>query len=295
MLKNNVAIIGAGPSGVSAALQLNKYGISPLIFECNEIGGLLRNAYSINNLPGYPNGIIGKKLAQRLEKHLLKSNNIIPEKVCIVQFSDDNFNIMTTSSVYQSDYLVVASGTKPVSFDSITFSENQFQKIHYDIIRLFEEKKKKILIIGAGDAAFDYALSMSRFNEVLICNRKSTIKCNIQLYQEAMKNKRITYWKNSILKQIIYNEDGSMTALIQKNEIWLNYLCSHIIFAIGRIPNIDFLDKLDLNVKNKLIKSKRLFIIGDAANGNKRQTAICFGDGSRAAIDIYMNICEKIK
>jgi thioredoxin reductase len=55
-----VAIIGAGPAGIAAAIQLKRFNIEPIVFEQDEIGGLLRNAHLVENYPGFPAGIAGR-------------------------------------------------------------------------------------------------------------------------------------------------------------------------------------------------------------------------------------------
>ena len=62
-------IIGAGPAGLGTAIQLKRYGISPLVLERESIGGLLRNANLVENYPGFPAGIPGVELVQLLKKH----------------------------------------------------------------------------------------------------------------------------------------------------------------------------------------------------------------------------------
>ena len=57
-----VMIIGAGPAGLATAIQLKRYGIHPLLFEGEEVGGLLRNANLVENYPGFPKGVSGSKL-----------------------------------------------------------------------------------------------------------------------------------------------------------------------------------------------------------------------------------------
>ena len=65
-----VAIIGAGPAGITAAIQLKRYGLSPMLFEKEAIGGLLRNANWVENYPGFPNGISGLKLTRLMAQQL---------------------------------------------------------------------------------------------------------------------------------------------------------------------------------------------------------------------------------
>ena len=70
MPKEQVIIIGGGPAGVACALQLKRYGLDPLIIEKEAIGGLIKNAWRIDNYPGFPDGISGMEMVGRLQAHL---------------------------------------------------------------------------------------------------------------------------------------------------------------------------------------------------------------------------------
>ena len=70
VVNETVIIIGGGPAGASCAVQLKRYGIDALLIEKDSIGGLLNNAWRLDNYPGYPDGISGLDLAGKIEQHL---------------------------------------------------------------------------------------------------------------------------------------------------------------------------------------------------------------------------------
>ncbi|MEO0190644.1 MAG: NAD(P)/FAD-dependent oxidoreductase [candidate division WOR-3 bacterium] len=281
MKKIKVAIIGAGPAGIACAIQLKRYKIDFVIFERNEPGGLLRNAYLVENYPGFPEGIKGEKLVSLFCKQL-EVNRITPvyEDVKNVIY-DKNFVIKTNNRLYQSKILVIASGTMPKKFD-ITLPPDSESKIFYEIVHLKTTGNATIAIIGAGDAAFDYALSLCQRNKVYLLNRTRIHKCLPLLFQKAMKNKNIKYVKEFELVTIQLKNKKLVLHSKNKELISVDYL----VVAIGREPNLDFLDKkLEIEI---LEKNKKLYMIGDVKNGLFRQTAIAVGEGIKTAMEISM-------
>ena len=71
---HKVTVVGAGPAGIAAAIQLTRYGIKPVVFEGNVIGGLVHNANRVENYPGFPKGIHGHHLAELFTEQLVEAN-----------------------------------------------------------------------------------------------------------------------------------------------------------------------------------------------------------------------------
>ncbi len=259
-MDNNIIIIGAGPAGMSCAIQLRRYGLKPVIIEKNTVGGLLGNANLVENYPGFPGGLTGTALVDKFNEHIKKYNlSPVFDEVCKVKFNDPVFVIKTKKSEYKAKFLVIASGTKPKKFNMPVF---------YEVCDLFKQdlKDKRIAIIGAGDAAFDYALNIadnSPAREVFILNRGTKTKCIPVLKQRALQNPKITYIENAELNE--------------NNEY------DYFLAAIGREANMDFINPDALNAPG-------IYLIGDVKNGHFRQTAIAAGDGIRTAMEIYKKI-----
>ncbi|MFA4852164.1 MAG: NAD(P)/FAD-dependent oxidoreductase, partial [Bacteroidales bacterium] len=96
MKTNDVAIIGAGPAGIACTIQLSRYGIMPLLFERDIPGGLLKNANLVENYPGFPGGIKGTKLIEKMTRQLdMAQVTVIHENVTLVSCKEDLFRIKT--------------------------------------------------------------------------------------------------------------------------------------------------------------------------------------------------------
>ncbi len=282
----DVAIIGAGPAGVSAAIQLRRYGIEFIVLEKERIGGLLLNANLVENYPGFPGGIPGQDLVRLLESHLENSGvHVSFQEVLELDHDGSVFIIRTNGGALASRIAVIASGTVPLRLTQAVPKEIE-SRIFYEIVPLAQVSGKKIAVIGSGDAAFDYALSLSQKNEVLILNRSEKIKCLPLLWKRAMEVSTISYLENLQVTTINQADSGLLLcgrSPHEKRDIHVSFL----VVAVGRRPNLDFLSQ---NLKNNLKeyrKERLLYMAGDVKNGIYRQAAISAGDGIKAAMEIF--------
>lgn len=282
--KHKVAIIGAGPAGIAAAIQLQRSDITPLVFEQTRIGGLLNNAFFVENYPGFPDGISGHELVVKFRKHLRKWKiSTLNERVTNLVKKEGAFLIMARKQ-YCADKVIIASGTAPKRPE--TWFENSHKKVVFEIYPIKNVRKRKIVIIGAGDAAFDYALNLGTHNSVTIVNRTKQRKCLNLLFRrmkQAKYKKHITYVPNTKLLGITQSHNNLITRFASKGERF-TLSCDYLLYAIGRQPAIDF---LSASMKKKFPRGGgNLFFIGDVKNGNKRQTSIAVGDGVKTAMEI---------
>jgi len=290
---NSVVIIGAGPAGLSTAIQLKRYNIEPLLFEKNLVGGLLRNANSVENYPGFTDGIVGIELAKHFLRHLDKTGvKVNYEEVKEVDFDEEKFFVKTNSENIACKIVVLATGTKPKEIPGLKITTEISKLIFYEIYPIIKVRNKDVAIIGAGDAAFDYALNLAQFNKVTIFNRGKETKCLPLLWERAVKNENIIYLKNTAVKSIKQDNDGLTLSCCDKkgeHEMTLSFL----VVAIGRNPNLDLISTNLKKNLDRLQKSKSLFIIGDVKNDMYRQTAIATGDGIKTAMEIYRKLNEE--
>jgi thioredoxin reductase (NADPH) len=273
-----IVIIGTGPAGISCAIMLKHLGINPVMLEKHKMGGLLRNAYRIKNYLG-SNNITGKNLVKKFEKHL-KEFKIKP--ICQTALKIDfkkYFSIQTDKKTFKSKFLVLATGTKPKK-PNLKIPTEAKNKIFYDVADFPPVRNKIIAIMGAGDAAFDYALTLSEKNEVIILNRNHKPKCNNFLLKTVAKNKKIRLLKNFEIAEIGIN--GKKIILKGRNKI----SCDYLLIAIGRKPNYPM-------VTQTAFKNKNFYPSGDIKNAKLRQTAIAVSDGIKTAMKIYEKINRK--
>jgi thioredoxin reductase (NADPH) len=287
------AIIGAGPAGIAASIQLKRFGVDFVLVERHEPGGLLRNANLVENYPGFPQGVSGPQLVKRMLAHMQSVGvQVIYSEVSGVTYTQDIFHLDTQAGKIQSRILVIASGTKPRTFEEFDIPENLRKQVLYEVYPLIAEKGKQVAIVGAGDAAFDYALNLARYNRVAILNRSDRTQCLPLLWQRAIQSSRITYHASTQLKHLHPGFNGKLLLECQQGNTQNQFEADYLLGALGRVPQCDFLtEEFNLMVK-VLTEQKLLYWIGDVQNGRYRQTAIAVGDGIRAAMQIYQSLQE---
>jgi thioredoxin reductase len=288
-------IIGAGPAGIAAAIQLRRHGIDPVIIEKDQIGGLLRNANLVENYPGFPGGISGPDLVALFKKQLdTEPYCFIHEEVQSLDHDGKKFLVKTANDNYHSQFMLVASGTKPKRFNDFEIPEDVVSRVFYEVFPVLEAKGKKIIIVGAGDAAFDYALNLERNNEIMILNRGKSIQCLRLLVERTKKSSAINYQSRTSISKV--TEAGNKL-MIECNtpDGTTEQKADYLIMAIGREPQLDFLADRLRKKQKKLEAAGKLYFLGDVKNGSYRQTAIAVGDAVMAAMKINRIVNEENK
>jgi thioredoxin reductase len=283
-----VAIIGAGPAGMTAAIQLKRYGIPFVLLEKGRVGGLLWNANLVENYPGFPAGVSGPKLIGLIEKQMERIGiKITYNEVLRVanKLNKKTFLINTKTKKYSTSHLIIASGTQPLPIP-VPIPAKAQARVFSDIYPLLDTYEKRVAIIGGGDAAFDYALNLvKKRNIVTILNRGAEVKCLGLLWDRVMAEPSIVYRAETSVSKVEFAEDvGRLRVQLDAGE---SLEADYLLFAIGRIPQMDYLPGglVGQNLKG-------LYYVGDVKNGLYRQAAIAAGDGLRAAMQIYHSLKE---
>jgi len=287
----DVIIIGGGPAGMISAIQLKRYGILARVFEAHRLGGLLWNANLVENYPGFPAGIPGPKLVRLFTRQFESLGlELTRQRAVSLDFEGDVFVVTTDAGQYASRTLVIATGTQPNTFPAGFIPPDGLAQVFYEVAPLLEVREKQIAIIGAGDAAFDYAINLSRKNEVMILNRTQEIKALPLLVQRCAKIQNIQYLQDVPVSSVSV-ESGRLVL----NVIDQDNSCFHVdllIGAIGRKENLPSMTDRLIAEQSRLVGAGRLQIVGDVQNGIYRQTAIAVGDGLKAAMRIYQFLKE---
>ena len=284
MKPEEVLIIGAGPAGVTAAIQLKRCGIPFVLLEKDRVGGLLWNANLVENYPGFPDGVSGPKLVGLLGKQMERLGvQVTFGEVTRVDLENGHLAVGTSLGSYRPRFLVVASGTV-AGPAPVTIPAGAQGRAYSEVYPLLGERGKQVIILGAGDAAFDYALNLTKNgNSVTILNRGNTVKCLRLLWERAAAEPSITYRAEAPVREVALDEAAKRLEVRLRAGERLE--ADYLLFATGRIPKTDF---VSVELLEKEIEG--LYFIGDVKNGPYRQAAIAAGDGLRAAMEIHSRL-----
>jgi len=288
---NEVAIVGAGPAGISAAIYLQRAGLRPILLEKNEPGGLLRNAYLVENYPGFPGGISGCTLAELFVEQLhMVGISITKLGAKHVHHYNDKFHIETDRGCLVSSTIIIATGTIPRKLEIPGSASIEGTRLFYEprSIPLKENGvKKRILVIGGGDIAFDYILTLLNWGyEVTIISRsKST--CLPLLQARVIKN-GATIHTMCVPEEIVEHSEDILLRCRRNNHIEELH-ADFILVACGRNPNTSFLSPtlkkcFDTTIDFPKTSLPGLYFAGDVIRGTYRQVGIAVGDGIHAAM-----------
>ncbi len=259
-----VGIVGAGPAGVTAAVFLSRYGVEVTVFEKEEVGGLIVNAWRIENLPVL-SPCSGEDLVKVLKERLEESGSrLIHEEVLSVH----ERSVRTVSATYDFDGVIVATGTKPKRIEEFEVNQN----VVYEFKRL-PRGIKSLAIYGAGDVAFDGALKAKHvgISEVHIFSRSDRMKAVPRLVQLASDLGVRCHQAEPI--RAVEGFGGRVKLFTDVG----SYDFDALLICIGRVPNVPVITK----------PSQRVHVVGDAS-GSFRQLAIAMGQ----AVDACMKILQ---
>jgi len=301
-----VVIIGSGPAGHTAAIYLGRAKREPLMFEGFMAGGIaaggqLTTTETIENFPGFPNGILGSELMEQMRSQSLKNSvRIVTETVASVDFSKKPF-VLTLESGEQVEAksVIVATGATAKVLN-IPGSKQYWQKgisacaVCDGALPIF--RNKTIAVVGGGDTAMGEAEHLAKFaSEVVIIHRRDEFRASLVLQERIKSNPKIKIMWNSIpveFKGSKFLESVTLQNTLTKENTELKI--SGFFYAIGHNPNTEFLGgqlKLDeqgfIATKPGSTKTsvEGVFAAGDVQNPHHRQAVIAAGSGCLAAFE----------
>ncbi|MFQ5884113.1 MAG: NAD(P)/FAD-dependent oxidoreductase [Thermoplasmata archaeon] len=286
----DVVIIGAGPAGISASVYLQRIGLKPLVLEKGRTGGLLLNANLVENYPGFPDGIGGRELADLFKEQL--DHWGIEVRRCEVRMVvpvDGRFKLLTSEDEIESRAVVLATGTKPKKAGILGENELKGARVFYEIRDMPEEEGRDHIVVGSGDAAFDYAMNLSRrARRVDIVYRSSKPKCIGLLLERVLERENIYLFPDTE-PDSLSEVNGRLRLSCSTSEGEKHLDADYVLIACGREPN--WVEVEGTEVASTIgddceTSVPGLYVAGDVKRGRFRQVGIAVGDGLHTAMSI---------
>lgn len=290
----DLIIIGAGPSGVSAAIYAKRANLDFIIFEKFAIGGQVINAFEIENYPGF-NKIFGSDLAINFMNNLTALNvEVKYEEVVSLEKNEDIFILKTSlDNVYYAKNVILALGSNPRKLNLP--NEDQFTGRGISYCAMCDGnfyKDKEILVYGGGNSAISEALFLTNIVKKLTIVSRSNLRADKSLVEELSSKQNVDILENKLVDSLIIdNNEIKGVKLKDKFNNEITFLDVEGIFVyIGAIPSTGFLTNLGILNKEGYIevnnhfetKINNLYAIGDVINKDLRQIVTATNDGAFA-------------
>jgi len=285
-----VVIIGGGPAGMTAAIQLHRQGIGAVLFEKDEPGGLMNQAGWIENYPGFPAGIKGGHLARIFQDQLSRFPiDVRNEEVSALDFEPETrrFTVVSSPGRLSAARVVVASGTKPKALPvPASLDPDLHSRVVFDWRIIPEQDRSRVAVVGAGDIALDYALSLSPKHDVIILCRGEKSRALPRLRKQVQEARSVELFFQSEISGMFPGEAHPFRLSGKRAGKIISLDADYVLVAVGREARKDFYSPRLRRMERELIAAGLLFPVGDVKNRNHRQIGIAVGDGLAAAMTI---------
>ncbi|OZG56654.1 thioredoxin-disulfide reductase [Bifidobacterium tissieri] len=306
-------IIGSGPAGYTAAIYLARAGYQPLVIAgVLTPGGQLVNTTEVENFPGFPEGVLGPDLMDRMREQAEKFGTMIEyDDVTSVDFSDTTPGAIKTlhtdgGNEYQTRTVIVATGSEPRKLGVPGEKEFSGRGVSYcATCDGFFFRDKPIVVVGGGDSAMEEADFLSRFgSSVTIVHRRDEFRASRIMIERVQQNSKIELAMNSVVDEIHGDDANGATEVVLRDVVSgekRTIPANGVFVAIGHTPQTAFLNgALDLAADGTVIVdggSTRtsvpgVFAAGDNADSVYRQAISAAGMGCRAALDAQAYLVE---
>ncbi len=291
-----MVVIGAGPAGLACALYACRAELETVVLERSYPGGQVALTDRIDNYPGFPEGVAGPELVERMVDQVKRFGaEIRTEEVTEIIPTDEYRIVRTSSGEYECGVVVVACGADPRKLGVPGEEEFRGRGVSYcGTCDAPFFAGKKVVVVGGGDAALKEALYIVRFaTEVVLVHRRQGFRAE-KIYQvQVRENERIRLRLDSVVEEILGSEKVEAVRIRNvKNGQVDEMKCDGVFIFIGHRPNTDFLKGVVEMDENGLIKTDEnmttsvpgVYAVGDVRSGSRRQVATAVGEGVTAAM-----------
>ena len=301
MPHETVIIVGSGPAGLTAALYASRANLKPLVFDGLRPGGQLTITTDVENYPGFPEGIQGPELMDRMRAQVERfGTRFVMDDVTECDLSQRPFTLHTGNGErYTTDALIIATGAdaKYLGLEN----ELRLQRLGGGVSACatcdgFFYKGVEIAVVGGGDTAVEEATFLTRFgSKVYLIHRRDSLRASKPMQAKAATNPKIEMiWNTQVIDVL---GESKITGLRLKNTVtgeeWDKPI-GGMFLGIGHQPNTaaftKWIDHDDLGYLKTVpgrtaTNIEGVFACGDAADHYYRQAVTAAGTGCAAAME----------
>jgi thioredoxin reductase (NADPH) len=304
-----VVVLGSGPAGLTAALYASRAELSPLVIEggggedsTDVPGGQLMLTTEVDNYPGFPEGILGPELMDRMRKQAERFGaEFASGEVKSVALGQRPFRLNLAHGSLTADTVIVATGARANWLnlpEELEFRTKVGGVSACATCDAFFYKGKEVLVVGGGDTAMEEATFLAKFaSKVTVVHRRGELRASKVMQARARENPRLAWLLESVIEKILGGPGQGVTGALVRNVKTgetKEVPCGGIFMAIGHTPNTAvFEGQLERDEQGYLLvldgttatSVPGVFAAGDVADHRYRQAVTAAGSGCMAAID----------
>ncbi len=297
MEEYDVAIIGAGGAGLTAGLYASRANMKTVLFERIGAGGQIALTDDVENYPGFPEGVTGPEIAERMEEQAKKyGTEIRTEEVQELKEQGNRYLIKSEKAEYLTKTIVLASGASPRMLKIPGEQELTGKGVSYCATcdgAFF--KGREIVVVGGGDSALQEGLFLTRFaTKVTIIHRRDALRASAILQDRAKENEKIEFIWDTVVEKV--EGEGKVQSLKIKNlktEEITDFKTDGFFVFIGHDPSSSYInDFVQLDDHGYAIADlvtletsrKGIFAAGEIRQNATKQLVTACGEGCTAAL-----------
>lgn len=294
----DVIIIGAGPSGLTAAIYAARANLSALMIEKGAPGGQIVNTNEIENYTGFQK-LSGSDLALKMFDHAMALGaNYEYGNVMEVKKIGDFFEVITDSNTYQSKAVIVASGMLPRTLN--VPNEEQLKSNGISFCAICDGpiyKGEKVVVVGGGNSAVEEATYLaSLVQHLTVIQNLKELTADKKAVELLLKQKNVTVLYESLVEEFIVGDDGKLSGVIVKdaNNVVKTIEARGVFEYIGWLPvthmvkSLGVTDQWGYIIANEKMETSipGLFAAGDVRQKQIRQVVTATADGAIAVQNV---------
>ncbi len=295
----DLVIVGGGPAGLTAAVYASRMRMKTLLFESSLLGGRATYAPMVENFPGFPRGISGAELSQRMVEQSEKFGAQIrfPEEVIDLSLDDVKKSVITRTDTIQGLSVIIATGTQRKKLLVPGEAALLGRGVSYCAVcdgPFF--KNKVVAVVGSGDYALEDALYLSTLSEkVYLLSQRNDFEATKALVDSCRERKNIEVRKAKVVSILGEDYVKSIMVLDFESERQEDVPVDGVFVVVGEVPMTALVRKAGVAVdeggcikvsRKQVTNMEGVFAAGDCTCGGM-QIVTAAGEGAAAAIEAY--------